>query len=43
MFTTIIIQSFLGTTIGFVVEYFAVVPRVMEILIRKKILVKTQT
>lgn len=43
MFTTIIIQSFLGTTIGFFLEYFAVVNRVLEFLHNRGILINTQT
>lgn len=43
MFTTIIIQSFIGTTISFLLSYFEVVRRVLEYLDRQKIIINTQT
>lgn len=43
MFTTIIIQSFIGITIVFAVEYFEIATKAFKLLHNKGILIKTQT
>jgi hypothetical protein len=43
MFTTIIIQSFIGNTVNFLLEYFEVVPIALRFLHNWGILVNTET
>lgn len=43
MFTTIIIQSFISTTVSFLIDFLEIMPKVYKFLDDRKLMVNTQT